>query len=96
MQYGSSSILFLRSYDQFNFLKLKLIKCQAQKVKYQQKDLNTRDTHVKYNTKAVALTIQKLLAKLKFLKSWSKVKGQGHKVKIVCFQEKALSHKIFM
>ena len=49
-----------------------------------------------WNTKAVALTIQKLLARLKFLESWSKVKGQGHKVKIVCSQEKALSHKIFM
>lgn len=49
-----------------------------------------------WNTKAVALTILKFISKIKFFKSWSKVKGQGHKVKIVCSQEKALSHKLFM
>ena len=58
------SILSLRSYDQCHFYKL--VKCQGQKIKYLQKDLITRDIHVKYQT--LALTIQKLLARLNFVK----------------------------
>ena len=71
-----------------------MIKCQGQKVKYKQKDLNTRDIHVKYQSSSTHYS--KDISKIKVLKSWSKVKGQGHKVKIVGSQDKALSHKIFM
>ena len=53
----------LSIYDQCQFF-LKLFKCQGQKIKYLQKDLITRDIHVKYQT--LALTIQKLLARLNF------------------------------
>ena len=56
----------------------KLVKCQGQKIKYLQKDLITRDIHVKYQT--LALTIQKLLARLN-LKKKITLSGQGHGVK---------------
>ena len=49
VQYGSSSILFFRSYDQCNFF-FKLVKCQDQKIKYLQKDLTTRGIRVKYQS----------------------------------------------
>ena len=50
------------------------VKCEGQKTKYLQNDLITMDIHVKYQT--LALTIQKLLARLNFFKnrSPSKVK----------------------
>ena len=35
-----------------------MVKCQGQKVKYQHKDLITRNIHVKYQLEALALTIQ--------------------------------------
>ena len=34
-----------------------------------------------WNIKALELTVQKLLARLKFSNSWVKLQGQGHKVK---------------
>ena len=57
-----------------NVIFFKFVKSQDQKIKYLQKDLITRDIHVKYQT--LALTIQKLLAILNFFKnrSHSKVK----------------------
>ena len=48
------------------------ILCQDQKVKYQQKDLITRDIHVKYQSSSTHYS--KLLARLKFLKSRSNSK----------------------
>ena len=49
VQYGSCNILFLRGYDQCQFF-FKLVKCQDQKIKYLQKDLITKDIHVKYQS----------------------------------------------
>ena len=51
MPYGSSNISFFRSYDQRQIFIIKtLVKCQGQKVQYQQKDLITRNIHVKYQS----------------------------------------------
>ena len=49
VQYGSSGILSLRSYEQCHFFFI-LVKCQGQKIKYLQKYLITRDIHVKYQS----------------------------------------------
>ena len=43
---------------------LKLVKCQGQKVKYQQKDLITRDIHVKYQSSTTYYS--KVISKIKF------------------------------
>ena len=51
------------------------------------------------NIKALALTVQKLLAMLKFLKSffkWVKLQGQGHRVMNNGTHGEVLSHGIFM
>ena len=42
-------MLSLRSYDQCQFFFI-LVKCQGQKIKCLQKDLITRDIHVKYQS----------------------------------------------
>ena len=34
----------------------------------------------RFSTNSLALTVQKLLAKLKFKKKWVKLQGQGHSV----------------
>ena len=46
--------------------------------------------------KALALTVQKFWSKLKFLKSSSKVKLKGNKVKNLVSNEKVLSEGIYM
>ena len=62
MQYGSSSILFFRSYDQCNFF-FKLVKSQDRKIKYVQKDLITREIHVKYQSSSIHCS--KVICKVK-------------------------------
>ena len=47
-------------------------------------------------SKALALTVQKLLERLKFFKKWVKLQGQGHRVKSNGSHGKVLSQGIFM
>ena len=47
-----------------------------------------------WNFKALALTIPKLLARLKFFLKWVKLQGQGHRVKNNVTHEKVLSQGI--
>ena len=80
VQYGSSSILFLRSYDQCHFfLYQPLVKCQGQKFKNLQKDLIKRDIHVKYQSYSTQCS--KVISKVKVFQKWVKLQGQGHRVK---------------
>ena len=51
-------ILSLRSYD--------LVKCQGQKIKYLQKDLITRNIHVKYQSSSTHYS--KVISKIKVFK----------------------------
>ena len=46
--------------------------------------------------KALALTVQKLWPRVKFLKSSAEVKVKGHKVKILASNGKILSEVIYM
>ena len=48
------------------------------------------------NIKGLALTVQKLWPRLKFLKSSSKVKVKGHKVKNFVSNGKVLSEGLYM
>ena len=57
----------------------KLVKCQGQKVKYLQKDLITRDIHVKYQSSSTHCS--KVISKVKDFKKWVKLLGQSHRVK---------------
>ena len=81
VKYGGSSMLSLRSYDQYQFFK-KLVKCQGQKIKYLQKDLITRDIHVKYQNSSTHYS--KVISKIKFLKnrSHSQVKVTRSKIMV--------------
>ena len=69
-------IFIIRSYDQCQFHQI-LVECQfeGQKVKYQKIDLITRNIHVKYQSSIQmllkALTVPKILARLKFSKNRS-------------------------
>ena len=59
-----------------NFI-LKLVKCQG--LKYLQKDLITRNIHVKYQSSSTYCS--KVISKVKDFKKWVKLQGQGHRVK---------------
>ena len=72
----------------------KLVKSQDQKIKYLQKDLITRDIHVKYQSSSTHCS--KVISKVKDLKKWVKLQGQGHRVKINGTHEKELSQGILM
>ena len=48
------------------------------------------------NIKALALTVQKLLTRLKFSKKWVKLQGQGHRVENNGTYGKVLSQRILM
>ena len=72
------------------FLK-KLVKCQGQKIKYLQKDLITRDIHVKYQSSSTHYS--KVISKVKVFKKWVK-QGQGHRVKNNGTHQKVLSQGI--
>ena len=108
--YGSSNILFFRSYDQCQFFFFKLVKCQVKQLSTNRKILSQGNM---WNIKALALalTIQMLLRKLKFFqkightpRSRSQVKKNLgfhwkvviKKTKIVCTQEKVLPLGILM
>ena len=65
VEYGSSSILSLRSYEQCYFFS-KLVKCQGQKIKYVQKDLIKKNIHVKYQSSSTQNS--KVISKIKVLK----------------------------
>ena len=49
-----------------------------------------------WNMKALALTVQKLLARLKFSKNGSNSKGQGHRVENNSTNGKVLSQEILL
>ena len=57
--------------------------------------ITERPYHKKYSI-AFALTVQKLLARLKFSKKWVKIQGQGHRVKNNGAHGKVLSQAILM
>ena len=69
-----------RSYDQCNFF-FKLVKCQDQKIKFLQKDLITRDIHVKYQSSITHVHYSNVISKGKIFKKWVKLQGQVHRVK---------------
>ena len=56
---------------------LKKVKCQGQKVKYQQKDLITKNIHEHY-IKSSSIHFLKVISKDKVFKQWVKLQGQGH------------------
>ena len=95
MQYGSSCTLFLRRpiYDQCQFF-LKLVKCQGQKIKNLQKDLITRDIHVKYQCSNTHYS--KVISKIKVFKKLVKLSGQSHRVKNNGTHRKVLSQGILI
>ena len=72
----------------------KMFKCQGQKVKYQQKDLITRDIHVKYQSSITDSS--KVISNVKVFKKYVKLQGQGHNVKIVGSHRNTLSRGILM
>ena len=98
MKYQSSSehSMFKSNKQGLSFPK-KLFKLQGQKVK-------NNGTHGKFssqgilrwNIKALDLTVQKLLAKLKFSKKWVKLQGKVHRVKNNGIHGKVISQGIFM
>ena len=49
-----------------------------------------------WNIKALALTVQKVLARLKFSRKWIKLQGQGHNDKTNGTHGKVLSQGILM
>ena len=77
--------------EQCQFLKEK-IKCQGQKVKYQQKDFITGNTHVNYKSSSTLNLINKVIV----FKKWVKLTGQCHKFTIFGTHGEVFSHKIFM
>ena len=60
----------------------KTVKCQGRKVKYQHKDLITRNIHVKYQSSSTYCS--KVISKVKNFERQVKLQGQGHKVKNFC------------
>ena len=87
------SILSLRSYDQCPFF-FELVKCQGKMIKNLQKDLITRDIHVKYQSSSTHYS--KVISKVKVFKKYVKLKGQGHRVKNNGVHGKVLSQGILM
>ena len=71
-----------------------LIKSQDQKIKYLQKDLITRDIHVKYQNSRTHCS--KVISEVKVFKILVILQGQGHRVKNNGTHGKVLSHEIFM
>ena len=67
VQYGSSSILFLRSYDECQFLKkISGQKTMTMSIKYQQKDIITRGIDVIYQSSYTHYS--KVISKIKVFK----------------------------
>ena len=81
----------LRSYDNFF---LKMVKCQGQKIKYQQKIV--LQGILVWNIKALALTVQKLFKRLMFLKNKSNSKFKVTILKNIRTHWKTLPQQIFM
>ena len=72
----------------------KKVKCQGQKVKYQQKDLITGNIHEKYQSPSTLCL--KVISKVNVFKKWVKLQGQGYRVKNNGTHGKVLSQGIFM
>ena len=64
------------------------------KIKYLQKDLITRDTHVKNQSSSTHYS--KVISKIKVFKKYVNLSGQGHKVKHNETYGKVLSQGILM
>ena len=77
-----------------NFFWSPLVKCQGQKIKNLQKDLITRNIHVKYQSSSTHYS--KVISKIKFKKKKITLSGQGHKVKNNDINKKVLSQGILM
>ena len=72
----------------------KMVKCQGQKVKYQQKYFFTGNTHVKYQSSSTPYS--NIISNVKVFKKYVKLQGQGHKVKTFGTHGEVLSHRILM
>ena len=72
----------------------KLVKSQDRKIKYVQKDLITREIHVKYQSSSTHYS--KVISKVKVFRKWVKLQGQGHRVKNNGTHGKVLSQGILI
>ena len=88
------ALILSRNYDQCHFKKKKMVKCQGQKVKYQKKNLFTRNMHVKYQR--FSTHSSNVINKVKVVHKVVKFQGQGHLVKMLVSHGKFRSLETFI